>query len=422
MTCQYWSTIAQNLIPNGDFESGEIPCEFPLIRSADLLDAWFAPENTDVGYDHVLCEKSFGESPLLPRTGQGSGHISGGAWVNGLLFGNIMLNKFSESLIGGKKYFFRFYGKSKGIRHVAEEALMDCDINPSRDLSFYLAYDDSEFSIQQIYGKQIQTDVEITLPEYKLDFDVNISIFSFEENWQKYTTCIDAIGGEEILGIAGPNRFFNVTEPCVASSDDVLDSISLETFSINRFFHFYSYQIDDVGLYEIPDELEVSDTICLDELNLVQLRSKLPESPIYEDAIFIWDDGQVDDARVISDPGTYSITVDIGCATIPLRLDIDLEECPPPFYAPNIFSPNDDGFNDFFSLSFDPYYNLKDYELAIYDNWGSELFKSNDPSEKWNGMISGRKAEVGVYVWRVSYLFNGFSRAKTNFGSVQVVR
>jgi gliding motility-associated-like protein len=75
-------------------------------------------------------------------------------------------------------------------------------------------------------------------------------------------------------------------------------------------------------------------------------------------------------------------------------------------YAPNVFSPNDDGRDDQFYLFAKPgvVRNIKTFQ--VYDRWGNALFRYdnaqvNDPSYGWNGAFRAQKMNPGVYVWYV---------------------
>ncbi len=51
-------------------------------------------------------------------------------------------------------------------------------------------------------------------------------------------------------------------------------------------------------------------------------------------------------------------------------------------YIPNAFTPNGDGYNDVFKVSIvDPV----NFEMTIFDRWGSLVFKSTDPNIGWDG-------------------------------------
>ncbi len=83
----------------------------------------------------------------------------------------------------------------------------------------------------------------------------------------------------------------------------------------------------------------------------------------------------------LPDTKTITITVD-HCA-----LDI-----------PNVFSPNDDGKNDFFNIIADGFMN---YHLLIFNRWGMKIFESNAAAFLWNGKTnnSGSTCPDGTYYY-----------------------
>lgn len=73
------------------------------------------------------------------------------------------------------------------------------------------------------------------------------------------------------------------------------------------------------------------------------------------------------------------------------------------FYAPNAFSPNEDGIND----QFKPVtLGVEKYELKIYNRTGEMVFSTTDPNEGWNGSAFGGdhylKSDTFVYTARVT--------------------
>ena len=92
------------------------------------------------------------------------------------------------------------------------------------------------------------------------------------------------------------------------------------------------------------------------------------------------------------------------------------------FFAPNAFSPNNDGLNDFFGIT-GTGISTEGFELWIYDRWGNLIFNTNDILKTWDGKTPSGKEEImqDVYVWKVSLkTWNG---SKKNFvGHVTVLR
>jgi gliding motility-associated-like protein len=62
-------------------------------------------------------------------------------------------------------------------------------------------------------------------------------------------------------------------------------------------------------------------------------------------------------------------------------------EKPYSLYAPNAFSPDGDGINDFFSISGQ---SLSDFQIEVYNRWGQMVYKSKNISDNWNGKYNGK--------------------------------
>ena len=88
-------------------------------------------------------------------------------------------------------------------------------------------------------------------------------------------------------------------------------------------------------------------------------------------------------------------------------------------YAPNIFTPNDDGDNDTFLVSA---IGADEFELIVFDRWGKEIFRSSDPNKGWDGTYAnGILAEQSIYTYKVIY-FNGDIGEKIKTGTVTLVK
>lgn len=105
-------------------------------------------------------------------------------------------------------------------------------------------------------------------------------------------------------------------------------------------------------------------------------------------------------------PGTTTycieITDDVGCTakdSVTVRVKIER-----PVFAPNIFSPNKDGINDFFNLFGGPAIaNIE--SLFVFDRWGNRMYEAGasltpgDQFSGWDGTFNGKDVNPGVYVW-----------------------
>jgi gliding motility-associated-like protein len=72
------------------------------------------------------------------------------------------------------------------------------------------------------------------------------------------------------------------------------------------------------------------------------------------------------------------------------------------FYAPNTFTPDNDGVNDFWLPSST---GLTAYEIKIFDRWGEVVFESDNAEEPWTGSVKGGNyfAQNGVYNYVVKF-------------------
>ncbi|MCM1370170.1 MAG: gliding motility-associated C-terminal domain-containing protein [Candidatus Amulumruptor caecigallinarius] len=64
--------------------------------------------------------------------------------------------------------------------------------------------------------------------------------------------------------------------------------------------------------------------------------------------------------------------------------------------VPNAFTPNGDGVNDIWKVS---YRSLTSFRCWIFDRYGNELFQFSDPSQGWDGKYKGKLVNPGVYFY-----------------------
>lgn len=64
--------------------------------------------------------------------------------------------------------------------------------------------------------------------------------------------------------------------------------------------------------------------------------------------------------------------------------------------VPNAFSPNDDGVNDVWKVS---YRSLIDFECWIFDKQGHQLHHFSNPNDGWDGKRNGKTVKPGVYFY-----------------------
>ena len=100
---------------------------------------------------------------------------------------------------------------------------------------------------------------------------------------------------------------------------------------------------------------------------------------------------------------TYTVTVlypdgcyDIGTVTVSINDGLNV-------FIPNMFSPNNDGQNDYFQVYG---YGIGDITLNIYNRWGQLVYSENDlvrlQTLGWDGTHEGKEQPSGTYIWNLS--------------------
>ena len=105
---------------------------------------------------------------------------------------------------------------------------------------------------------------------------------------------------------------------------------------------------------------------------------------------------------------TLSVSSEDGCITTDSLLIRVLKYRN--IYAPNVFSPNDDGINDNFTLYTDeaPVRQIK--SMKIFSRWGEMVFEqsnfpANEPYYGWDGTFLGSEMQLGVFTWMAEVEF-----------------
>ncbi len=103
----------------------------------------------------------------------------------------------------------------------------------------------------------------------------------------------------------------------------------------------------------------------------------------------------------------YSVVVSNGVCSDSAFVAFEVDQSRR-IYVPNIFSPNDDGNNDYFYLQSPDFGTIR--SLEILDRWGNIQFASrtavfNDPKSGWDGRRNGKAVPEGVYLWKAEIEF-----------------
>src|SRR5258706_1951988 len=143
--------------------------------------------------------------------------------------------------------------------------------------------------------------------------------------------------------------------------------------------------------------------------------------------IYHWSfgDGYSDTSQSVTHPytavGKYQVCLyttntyncaDTLCDSVDVRADFS-------FYVPNAFTPNHDLVNEVFTPMGRSF---QEYDLTIYDRWGTIIFRSKDIRFSWDGKLSnGDDAPTGMYIYNID--LRDLDGVKHNFiGNVALIR
>ena len=122
-----------------------------------------------------------------------------------------------------------------------------------------------------------------------------------------------------------------------------------------------------------------------------------------------------------SSRGVHQATLmsSLGCDSI---ININLQYYN--VYQPNIFSPNGDGQNDYFTIVGDDNI-IEILNLTIFDRWGMTLYKKenliSNQEKGWDGLIKSKLVDSGTYTYYATVLMDD-SRERIFKGALLLIR
>ena len=86
--------------------------------------------------------------------------------------------------------------------------------------------------------------------------------------------------------------------------------------------------------------------------------------------------------------------------------------------APNVFTPNGDGYNDEFRVA---YKSILTFHCWVYNRWGRLVYEWTDPMKGWDGNINGKEASPGPYYYVIKATGNDGKKYKLK-GDINLLR
>jgi gliding motility-associated-like protein len=133
---------------------------------------------------------------------------------------------------------------------------------------------------------------------------------------------------------------------------------------------------------------------------------------------YLWSTGESTSAISVTETGDYIVTTSNMCGISIDTATIEFYFCD--IEAANVFTPNNDGTNDYFQLLF--FGGIKTFNCTILNRWGQVIREYDNPAFMWDGKDeSGEDVLEGVYFYIVKAISNGGNEIMKH-GNVTLVR
>jgi gliding motility-associated-like protein len=211
---------------------------------------------------------------------------------------------------------------------------------------------------------------------------------------------------------ASTNPTFTVTQPGIYSVQSTMGNCS----AFDQVNVTYQTSIPEV-------DLGSDTTICNNSIIDIELDATNPG------ASYLWQDNSNNSIFQVATHGTYVVLVTNACGSTTDTITIDFydsyesvtHDCICSLYIPNSFTPNEDNINNFFVPVSNCGY--QHYHFSIYNRLGEMIFESTTPGDTWDGKHANQLVPQGVYVFKLSYEFNGSgNKAEVVIGHVNLLR
>jgi gliding motility-associated-like protein len=134
---------------------------------------------------------------------------------------------------------------------------------------------------------------------------------------------------------------------------------------------------------------------------------------------YMWNTGDSLYSIPVQKEGWYKVTIQNEgiCSSTD---SVFMMYCNVSILMPNAFTPNDDGLNDIFRPVTQSE-KITPFSMLIFDQWGVNIFETQDIHQGWDGTIEGKPAPLGMYVYTIVYE-NLYGETKKMAGTVILVR
>lgn len=236
---------------------------------------------------------------------------------------------------------------------------------------------DNESFIQNKYTKylnHLSSNVLITPPLY-CNSTFTISGDRFLKEWNKEITIESSLVYANGLAVETKATQTNMPEDVESSSNVIKTEVTGMGGSAPVDIEFRAFTTDAV----IHNEWQIASDEMFDYVDFRFNEQNLNYTFNDEGTYYVRFVGSNSDGTCEIFGETY--TIGVGASELKI---------------PNAFTPNEDGINDVWKVS---YRSLIKFHCSIFDRYGNEIYKFNDPSQGWDGKYKGKTVKPGVYFY-----------------------
>lgn len=106
-----------------------------------------------------------------------------------------------------------------------------------------------------------------------------------------------------------------------------------------------------------------------------------------------------DHIYTFSEAGNYDIKLIVSNGICTDSSSVKVVVSTSSIFAPSIFTPNNDEFNDEFRVA---YRSIVEFSCTVYNRWGRIVYSWTDPAKGWDGKINGKNAAEGTYFYIIN--------------------
>ena len=153
-------------------------------------------------------------------------------------------------------------------------------------------------------------------------------------------------------------------------------------------------------------------TLCLGETQILTALIQ-PQNTGY-----LWSTGSTTSSISVTQSGNYIVAASNSCGIYIDTATVEFSSCE--IELPNVFTPNNDGENDYFQLLY--FGGLKTFQCTILNRWGQVIREYDNPAFMWDGKTEDLDDVLeGVYFYIVKAEMNGGSEIKKH-GHITLIR